>query len=407
MPKAPDRMSVPTVHRQIVYRLLPGTPCRAQQLASVAGACRFVWNEMLDQQDQLYDMARMQGAKPPTPTYFALSSAFTQLRRVTPWLQDMPCAPVRYVLKYQADAWQAFFRGHANRSRFKRRGHDSVTLPQDIRIRDGCLYFPKIGAMQLRRRGGNPYPAGHPVRAVIKRIDGKWYATVCYEIAAVEREDNGTAIGVDMNAGQVATSNGVIHRAPGTRRLDARKRRYQRKLARQRRGSRRRERTRARLAKTQRRIAMARRNWQHHVSRRLADAAHTVCIEDLSTRAMTRSAKGTADAPGQNVKAKAGLNRVILDTGWGDLRRMLEYKAGAVIAVKPAYTSQTCAACGTVDACSRRSQADFHCVACGHADNADLNAARNILASGTGATARGGCRATGPANREMDRKEAA
>ena len=73
-----------TVHRQIVYRLLPGTQGRAQRLAAVAGACRFVWNEFLDQQDQLYDMARMQGAKPPSVSFFTLAKAFTQLRRATP-----------------------------------------------------------------------------------------------------------------------------------------------------------------------------------------------------------------------------------------------------------------------------------------------------------------------------------
>ena len=400
-------MSAEVEHRQIVYRLLPGTSGRARQLAAVAGACRFVWNEMLDQQEQLYDMARMQGAKPPSVSFFTLSAAFTQLRRVTPWLRDMPCSPVRYALKYQADAWQAFFRGHSNRPRFKHRGGDSVTIPENIRIEGGKLWFPKIGWMQLRRRGGNPYPDGVPVRAVIKRVCGKWYVTVCYRVPALEREDDGTAIGLNMNAGQVVTSAGEILRAPETRRLEARCRRYQRKLARQRRGSRRRARTRARLARTHRRTAMARRNWQHHVSRRIASAAHTLCIEDLDIREMTASARGTADAPGQDLRLKGGRNRAILAAGWGDLRRMLEYKAGDVIAVDPAHASETCAACGVIDARSRRSPTKFSCVACGHADNADLNAARNILASGTGAAARGGCRTAGPVNRESDRRDAA
>ena len=400
-------MSDDTTHRQIVYRVLPGSRERAQKLASVAGACRYVWNELLDQQESLYQAARLCGSRPPSPTFFTLGKAFTQLRAVTPWLQELPFAPIRYSLKYQADAWQRYFKGQAGRPRFKRRGNDSVTLPENIRIQDGKLWFPKVGWLTLRRRGGNPYPDGEPIQATVKRVCGKWYAVVCYRVAAVERTDDGTAVGVDMNAGQVATSDGTIHRAPDVRRLEARKRRYQRKLARQRRGSRRREKTRARLARTHRRIAMARRNWQHHVSRHVADAAHTVCIEDLNTKGMTRSAKGTAEAPGQNVRQKAGLNRVVRDTGWHGLRQMLGYKAGRLIAVNPAYTSQTCAECGTVDARSRRTQASFTCVACGHAANADVNAARNILASGTGAAARGGCRVAGPANREMARELAA
>ena len=70
-----------TTHRQVVYRLLPGSRAKARRLAALAGACRFVWNEMLDQQEQLYAIARMQGAKPPAPTFFTLGKAFTQLRR--------------------------------------------------------------------------------------------------------------------------------------------------------------------------------------------------------------------------------------------------------------------------------------------------------------------------------------
>ena len=127
----PDRVQ----HRQIVYRVLFDRPATARRLAAVAGACRFVWNELLDQQAQLYDVARMCGARPPAPTFFTLGKAFTQLRRVTPWPQAMPYVPVRYTLKHQADAWQRFFRGEAGRPRFKRRGRDSVTIPQDVRIR--------------------------------------------------------------------------------------------------------------------------------------------------------------------------------------------------------------------------------------------------------------------------------
>ncbi len=103
-------------------------------------------------------------------------------------------------------------------------------------------------------------------------------------------------------------------------------------------------------------------------------------IEKLNTRGMTKSVKGATD--------KAGLNRVILHTGWSALGQMLNYKAADVIEVSAAYTSRSCSACGAIDAASRRSQSEFKCVACGHAQNADLNAARNIRASGTGATAR-------------------
>jgi transposase len=115
---------------------------------------------------------------------------------------------------------------------------------------------------------------------------------------------------------------------------------------------------------------------------------------------MTRSARGTAGNPGQNVRAKAGLNRQILRSGWGLLVRRLEDKApGRVEKVKPHYTSQRCSACGHVDAKSRESQARFVCTACGFAGNADVNAARNI-AAGHAVTARGGDGVARPVNRE-------
>ena len=101
-----------------------------------------------------------------------------------------------------------------------------------------------------------------------------------------------------MNCGQVADSDGVIHRGPDIARLEARRRRYRRRMARQRKNSNRRAVTRMRLRKTQRKLRQARHNWRHHVSRTLANTAHTVVVEDLRTRSMTRSAKGTVDSPG-------------------------------------------------------------------------------------------------------------
>ncbi len=101
---------------------------------------------------------------------------------------------------------------------------------------------------------------------------------------------------------------------------------------------------------------------------------------------MSKSAAGTVDEPGRNVAAKSGLNRAILDQGWYEMRRQLEYKqrwrGGEVQTVNPAYTSQKCSCCGHTAKKNRQSQAVFVCVACGYEANADINGARNILAAG-------------------------
>jgi putative transposase len=143
-----------------------------------------------------------------------------------------------------------------------------------------------------------------------------------------------------------------------------------------------------------------RKDWAEKASTGIARRFDLIRVEDLKIGNMTRSAKGTAGDPGRNVRAKAGLNREILRSGWGLLVRRLQDKApGRVQKVKPQFTSQRCSACGQVDADSRESQARFVCTACGYAGNADVNAARNI-AAGHAVTARGGFRDAGPVNRE-------
>ena len=100
---------------------------------------------------------------------------------------------------------------------------------------------------------------------------------------------------------------------------------------------------------------------------------------------MSASAAGTTDAPGRNVRQKAGLNRSILDQGWSawaeQLRYKLEWRGGQLILVNPAYTSQRCALFGHTHADNRHGE-HFRCLACSHENHADSNAARNILAAG-------------------------
>ncbi|HET6742279.1 MAG TPA: transposase, partial [Kribbella sp.] len=119
-------------------------------------------------------------------------------------------------------------------------------------------------------------------------------------------------------------------------------------------------------------------------------------VEDLQVQNMTRSARGDVDAPGRMVRQKSGLNRGILAQGWGLLVQRLKHKSpGRVEKVNPAYTSQTCSACGHCASENRESQAVFRCVACSYEANADVNAAINVadmardIAAGRAVNARG------------------
>ncbi len=401
-------MSTRTTYRGVTYRLYPRSQRKHDMLSRLAGACRFVWNEAIAYNQEQLEIHRLLAQFPatdglvpaPSTTFFSMGKWFTSLRsgrthssrgRQETWLQELPFGIVRYSLKHQSEAWKKAFKGGGFPKYRSRLGNDSFTIPEKFRLTPGTLYIPRLGHFRLSRKGGDPYldrPGCEPRSVTVKRYLGKWYAVVTYEVPDV-RKDNGRSIGMDMNVGQVATSEGEIYLMPDTSRLEARKCRYQRMMARRQKGSNRRARARHLCAKTQRRIASIRSNWQHQVSHDIAAAAGTVVVENLNVQGMTASAKGTLEQPGRKVSAKAGLNREVLKTGWSAMRQKLEYKAASVIAVSPAYTSQTCHACGHVSKDSRKTQSEFECVHCGHQGNADVNAALNILASGVGASGRG------------------
>ena len=202
-------------------------------------------------------------------------------------------------------------------------------------------------------------------------------------------------LGLDRNVGQVTDSEGTRYPLTDLGRLDSKLARKQRLQARKRKGSVRARRLGGQLTKLRRRQKRIRSNDTHHISQDLANKAHTLVAEDLHTQGMTKSAKGTQARPGTHVQAKAGLNRSILASNWGQLAQRLAYKCGRFETVDPRYTSQTCHQCGHGAAANRPTQAVFRCQRCGFFLNADHNAALNILgrftrpvARGTGATAR-------------------
>ncbi len=252
----------------------------------------------------------------------------------------------------------------------------------------------------------------------------KWYANVVYEVPVAQLKptaDDGE-LGVDHNVRQATDSDGEVYAQPDTSKLDANIKRKQRRAAKARERSRqsgkplsnRGRRVCGQLRKLHRRKRRRRENAAHQHSRKMADTAHAVVVEALNIQAMTQSAKGTAEKPGTNVKAKSGLNREILASGWGQLERNRDYKADLVVKVDPAYTSQTCARCGHAGKEHRKTQATFKCTACGHTANADRNAAVNILdrgrplirqARGAGASAwRGAFPSETPTTREQGRR---
>ena len=224
---------------------------------------------------------------------------------------------------------------------------------------------------------------------------GRWHVAFAAIPAPIPSPGTGEVVGIDRGVTvTLALSDGRTYRAPADRDV----KRLQRRLARAKRGSKRRAKLKAQLARLHARNADARRDWAEKASTEVARSYDLIRVEDLDVRSMTRSARGTVARPGRHVGQKAGLNGSILRSGWGMFAIRLAQKArGRVEKVNPAYTSQRCSRCRTVDREARESQAAFRCRSCGYRANADHNAARNIAA---GHAARGGLALAEPTNRE-------
>jgi IS605 OrfB family transposase len=221
-----------------------------------------------------------------------------------------------------------------------------------------------------------------------------WYACIIVDNFVETRKSSLGVIGIDLGVtNPVTTSKEEFKDMPRERMLYWQNRLnfYHKKLARQRGGkgvasSNRREKTKKHIQRCYRNIQNLRNQFQHEVSHELTRDNHIICIEDLNTKNMTKSAKGDAEKHGKNVKAKSGLNREILNVGFYGLTQKIQYKStfrgGQCVMVDPKYTSQTCSKCGHVDSENRKTQDTFKCVKCGHTENADFNASKNILEKG-------------------------
>jgi putative transposase len=247
----------------------------------------------------------------------------------------------------------------------------------------GRIKLPKRGWVPLR--GWYAIP-GVICNATVSRRAGPWHVAVQWEREVAEPAPSILpAVGIDRGVAVFAAlSDGtsiapVNHGKTALRSLA----RAQRKLARKKKGSSNRRKQVRRVARIQVRVAHARKDFLNKASTTIANSHGVVVLEKLAVGNMVRSAKGTPEAPGKMVRHKAGLNRAILDQGWGMFRTRLGWKlfaqGGRLVEVPAAYTSQTCAVCAVVDPRSRLDQARFVCVCCGHQANADTNAAIVIL----------------------------
>jgi putative transposase len=302
-------------------------------------------------------------------------------------------------LKRLDRAFEAFFRrcqagekpGYP-RFRSKRR-YDSLSWSFSgnaggVELVGGRLRLQGVGHVKVKWHRQLPKDASLKVATVV-RHGNRWavgFSLTGSRAAPPERQP--AEVGIDLGVATFAAlSNGELIPGPRAgRRAAGRVKRLQRIVARRKRGSNRRRQAVALLARARAHEREVRRDHRHQLARDLVRRFTFIAVEDLPITNMTRSARGTVEAPGSNVRQKAGLNRSQLDQAWRaflmTLRNKAEAAGSVVVEVDPRNTSRTGHECGAVDPASRRSQAEFVCTACGHRDHADVNAAKNILRLG-------------------------
>lgn len=371
------------LHKGFRYRIYP-TAEQATRLLAWEGALRFLWN--LANEQRLMGLARPL-AERRYPTAFDQINELTLLRAELPWLADVPRHVCAQLLIELDKSWQRCFKRLGRTPRFKRKGSDSLGLtepsPKIFRIDGSVLRFPKLG--NLHAVVHRPLE-GKPKTCTIREEAGQWYASIMCQIEVSDPAPHpGQPVGVDRGVvNVVGLSTGELvanprHYAASMKRLA----RAQRSVSRKKKGSKNQQKARAKVARIHRKVRRQREHFLHTLSFLLAKNHGLIAIEKLSLTNMTASAAGTAEEPGKNVRAKAGLNRSILDAGLGRFAEMLKYKSawrgGRVVETHAAYSSQECSACGHVDAKNRPDQATFCCVRCGHCEHADTNAGKVVL----------------------------
>ena len=374
------------------FRLHPNEEQQATLNQWFAGS-RWLYNACLEQRSLWYDHWKTWGGEKPKLTAYSQDKlcGWATLKQYDDlaWIAEMPSECRQIALQDLDKAYDKFFKGGGYPKWRNARDNNSVRFQvwrgdnANVRFGKDCVKIPKIGWIKYNK---HKKPYGRFGQATIKREGKRWYITL--SVSQGERElnpDINNAVGIDMGVAVPAmlSTGEYMPKDLGLKTLDEKKKYYQRKVSRCKKGSTRRRSWIQRLAEQNRKISARRKSTAHEATAYITDKYSVIAVEDLKLSNMTKSAKGTIENPGKNVKAKAGLNRELANVAPHQFVEMLKYKAarkgGEVIKIDPKYTSQACSNCGTIAKENRKTQADFKCVDCGFEMNADMNAARNIL----------------------------
>ena len=357
----------------IAHRIaLDPTDKQRTYFARASGVARFAYNWALGEWQRQF-LARKDDPSLPAPTDASLRRQLNGIKREQfPWMFDVTKCAAQEAIIDLGGAFRAFFEKRGKYPRFKKRGqHDSFCAANEagtFRVDGKKIKLPVIGWVRMREAVRF---TGKFKRVTVSREADRWFISVMVETNDIKPvEQPCAAVGIDLGIATLATlSTGEA--IPGPKAHTAmlkRLRRSNRALSRKQRGSRNAAKARKRLARLHARIANIRRDATHKATTLLAKTYRRIGIEDLNVRGMARNRH---------------LARSIMDGGFFEFRRQLEYKArfyGATLVVADRWfpSSKTCSCCGSVKTELALSQRTFKCDDCGYEAGRDLNAARNL-----------------------------
>ena len=368
------------------FELMPDGE-QQRDMRRFAGSCRFVYNKALAMQKENHEAGNKFIGYVP----MAANLPIWKREAGTEWLKDTPSQALQHALKDLEKAYKNFFAKHADFPRFKRKGSgDSFRYPEPKQIKldqgNSRILLPKLGWLRYRN---SQDVLGDVRNATVSQSGGKWFVSIQTQREIDQPLPSAeTAIGIDVGIARFATMSDGSYVAPlnSFKKHQQRLARYQRRMSRKQKFSNNWKKAKARVQKIHTSIANARKDFLHKTTSTISQNHALVCIENLQVKNMSRSSKGNSEQHDKKVVQKSGLNRSILDQGWGEFRRQLEYKVlwngGMLLPVPPHNTSRTCPCCGHVSKDNRQTQAKFLCVDCGYTNHADLVGAMNILSLG-------------------------
>lgn len=362
-----------------------------EKLNVYSGCARFVWNKFL-----ALNLERL-SKKHKMFWYNEMSFWLTLWKSSEEYgfLNDCPSQVLQQKLK---DLERAFKDGFDKKQPLKRLPkwrkkamHNSFRYPQGFKISGNRIFLPKLGWINFFN---SRKIVGIAKNATVSKSGNSWYISIQteQEIAQpVHKTINQVGIDVGVKRFAALSSGQLYEPVKSYAKNQAKLAKTQRLLKRKKKFSQNWQKIAKKINNIHTKTLNIRKDHLQKLSTEICKNHAIIFVEDLKIANMSKSAKGDLENPGSNVKAKSGLNKSILDQGWGEFRRQLEYKSlwlgGAVHAVRAAYTSQSCWACGYVSKANRINQESFHCQACNYRENADINAAKNILAAGQAAIA--------------------